>query len=146
MRCWGLATGLAAHGYDVTVGINDSFALEQKEHQGVNLVNWSLNEEFADLINSFDAVVMSYCMGDPSVFVVKKLAPEKKLILDLYVPIYVEVSARDSKDIESEYRNYLADIERFNLTLKRWGLLFVRQPPAKTVLYRRTIELRDYQS
>src|SRR4051812_15806288 len=86
MRVWGLAKGLKANGVDVVVGIHSSFPQEIQEHEGVRLANWSLDENFAELINSYDTVVMSYCMGDPSDFVVKHINDNVQLVLDAYVP------------------------------------------------------------
>lgn len=134
MRAWGLAEGLRGHGVDVTVGINASFPQELTEHDGVRLVTWSLDGDFIKLINSFDAVVVSYCMGDPSVFVAENINDNVQLILDAYVPIYIEVSARESKDIDSEYANYMADVNRHNKVLKR-GDYFLYANDAQELLY-----------
>ncbi|MBC7764151.1 glycosyltransferase [Microbacteriaceae bacterium] len=119
MRAWGLAQGLKEHGVKTTIGINAGFPQKLTEHEGVKLINWELDGAFVQLINSFDAVIISYCMGDPSVFVADHINENVQLILDAYVPIYIEVSARDSKDIETEYSNYMADIQRHNHVLKR---------------------------
>ncbi len=132
MRAWGLAKGMQAHGFQVTVGINDAFPQKLTAHEGVQLTNWSLNQHFVDLINSYDAVVISYCMGDPSVFVADHINPDIQLILDVYVPIYVEVSARESDDIEAEYRYYMADIKRFNHVLKRGDYFLCAHDAQKT--------------
>jgi glycosyltransferase involved in cell wall biosynthesis len=119
MRAWGLARGLHANGVDVTVAVHHSFPQELAEHDGIRLANWDLNDDFARLINSFDSVLISYCMGDPSVFVEKHINDDVQLILDAYVPIYVEVSARDSEDIDNEYASYMAEVGRFNKVLRR---------------------------
>lgn len=132
MRAWGLAKGLLTNGIDVAVGVNNSFPQAIKEHEGVRLLNWGLDENFADLINTYDAVVMSYCMGDPSVFVVDHINEDVQLILDVYVPIYVEVSARESKDIDTEYSAYMADIVRFNKVLGRGDYFLCANDAQKT--------------
>lgn len=119
MRVWGLAKGLSAHGLQVSVAVNDSFPQNIRSHENIKLLNWSLNDQFIELINSYDSVVISYCLGDPSVFVANNINDDVQLILDVYVPIHVEVSARESDDIETELRNYLDDIQRFNIVLKR---------------------------
>ncbi|HSX45310.1 MAG TPA: glycosyltransferase [Candidatus Saccharimonadales bacterium] len=134
MRVWGLAKGLKANGVDVVVAVNNSFPQEIQEHEGVRLINWSLDNQFAQLINTYDTVLMSYCMGDPSVFVVDNINDNVQLILDAYVPIYVEVSARESKDIDTEYTAYMGDITRFNKVLKR-GDLFLCANEAQKVFY-----------
>lgn len=132
MRAWGLAKGLNANGLDVTVAVNNSFTQELSEHEGVRLINWGLDEQFASLINTYDAVIISYCMGDPSVFVVDNINDDVQLVLDAYVPIYVEVSARESKDIDTEYKNYMGDIARFNKVLMRGDYFLCANEAQKT--------------
>jgi glycosyltransferase involved in cell wall biosynthesis len=134
MRAWGLAEGLLSHSVDVTIGINASFPQSITEHDGIKLVNWNLDNDFIQLMNSFDAVIISYCMGDPSVFVAQHISDNVQLILDAYVPIYIEVSARDSKDIDTEYVNYMADINRHNIALRR-GDYFLYANDAQELLY-----------
>jgi glycosyltransferase involved in cell wall biosynthesis len=134
MRAWGLADGLTAHGIDVTVGVNASFPQKLTKHEGIKLVNWSEDADFVRLMNSFDAVIISYCMGSPSVFVADHINDNVQLILDAYVPIYIEVSARDSKDIETEYTNYMADIARHNHVLRR-GDYFLYANSSQEMLY-----------
>ena len=135
MRAWGLAEGLKAHNIDVTVGVNASFPQNLSEHEGVRLITWSLDANFVQLINSFDAVIISYCMGDPSVFVAENIDDGVQLILDAYVPIYIEVSARESKDIDTEYVNYMADVSRHNMVLKR-GDYFLYANDSQEMLYK----------
>ena len=132
MRAWGLAEGLKSHGVDVTVGINNSFPQELKEHEGVRLVNWGQNQQFADLLNSYDAVLVSYTMGSDSVFIAEHINDSVQLILDAYVPIYVEVSARESQDIDTEYSNYMSDITRFNKVLRRGDYFLCANEAQKT--------------
>ncbi|HJP96897.1 MAG TPA: glycosyltransferase [Candidatus Saccharimonadales bacterium] len=132
MRAWGLAQGLKRNGVDVTIGINNSFPQEHTEHEGIKLTNWGLDDQFKDLINTYDAVIISYCMGNDSVFVAENIDPSVLLILDAYVPIYVEVSARESADIDTEYRNYMADIQRFNEVLRRGDYFLCASEKQKT--------------
>jgi glycosyltransferase involved in cell wall biosynthesis len=138
MRIWGLARGLKLNGVDVTVAINASFPQTLNEYEGVHLTNWSLDDAFISLINSFDAVIVSYTMGDASVFVAKHIRNDVQLILDAYVPIYIEVSARDSADIATEYRNYMGDIGRYNYVLKR-GDYFLCASESQKIMYSGTL-------
>lgn len=119
MRCWGLATGLRDNGHNVTVSVFQEFKQKYSTHEGIRLHNWVLNNDFKDYINSFDAVIVSYSMGDLSVFVADQLSHHVTLVLDCYVPIFIEISARDSDDKASELKNYLFEVERFNHVLKR---------------------------
>lgn len=134
MRAWGLAEGLKRNGISVTVAVNNSFPQESSEHEGIKLTNWGTDQRFADLMNTYDAVVVSYCMGSDSVFIADNINDSVQLILDAYVPIYVEVSARESKNIDDEYRAYMADIQRFSHVLKR-GDYFLCANEAQRVFY-----------
>lgn len=119
MRVWGLAKGLQKNGVRVTVAVNNSFKQSITEQDGIKLINWGLDDKFSDLINTYDSVLISYCLGDVSEFVVDKLDKSIQLILDCYVPIYVEVSARDSKNKDEEYVGYMQESSRYNRVLKR---------------------------
>ena len=134
MRAWGLAKGLQDNGIKATVAINAGFPLSLNVHEGIELISWNLDSEFIKTINSYDAVIVSYCAGDLSVFVADNINDDVQLILDAYVPIYIEVSARDAKDMDVEYVNYMADLQRHNHTLKR-GDYFLYANPAQEQLY-----------
>ncbi len=134
MRAWGLAEGLRRNGIRTTVAVNNSFPQELKEHEGIKLTNWGQDNYFVDLMNTYDAVIVSYCMGGDSVFIAENVSDNVQLILDAYVPIYIEVSARESKDIDTEFRNYLDDIKRFNRVLRR-GDYFLCAHDAQKVFY-----------
>ena len=131
MRCWGLARGLTANGHDVTVSVNEGFPFKTKKHDDIWLHNWSLNQDFVEYINTFDVVIMSYCMGDESVFIADNISHHTSLILDCYVPIYTEISARDSEDKVTELRNYMSDIKKFNHVLKRGDYFLCANTPQK---------------
>ena len=131
MRIWGLANGLKKHGFSVTVAVNNSFPQKHKNQDGISLINWSLDSEFKNIINKFDLVLISYCMGDASVFVANNILDGKTLVLDAYVPIYVEVSARNSDDLATEFHNYSKDIDKFNHVLKRGDYFLCANLPQK---------------
>ncbi|HSW70359.1 MAG TPA: glycosyltransferase [Gammaproteobacteria bacterium] len=131
MRCWGLAQGLRKNGANVTVGVNEGFPQKNPEHDGIKLINWHLNDAFKSVLNAYDAVVVSYCMGDLSMFVADYILPETLLILDAYVPIYIEVSARNSDDKAGEYFHYQQDIVRFNHVLRRGDYFLCANQPQK---------------
>lgn len=119
MRAWGLAKGLKQNGVRVTVAVNNSFVQNITEYEGIKLVNWGLDDKFRDLINTYESVIISYCLGDVSEFVAQKLDKSIQLILDCYVPIYVEVSARDSENKNAEYKGYMQESSRYNRVLMR---------------------------
>lgn len=134
MRVWGLAKGLLSHGIETAVAVNSGFPLERTELDGITLLNWDLNEDFIQTLNSYDAVIVSYCMGDLSTFITDNIRDDIQLILDAYVPIYIEVSARDTNNMRDEYINYTADLARHNHTLRR-GDYFLYANAAQEQLY-----------
>lgn len=131
MRCWGLAQGMTSKDYDVTVAINAGFPVDISSLEGINLVNWQEDESFVDLINSFDIVIASYSMGGPMTFIADHISDHVTLVLDCYVPIYIEVSARDSDDKITEYANYAVDLTHWNKALARGDYFLCANIPQK---------------
>ncbi len=122
LRCWGLAKGLLLNNSDlqITVAYHESYkqAHFTEKHQGIHIATWNINT-IEELISAYDTVLVSYCMGELSIKLADSIRPDQQLILDCYVPIYVEVSARDSTDIDSEYHAFHGDVERWAHVLKR---------------------------
>jgi len=122
IRAWRLAKGLQANGIDVEVAIPFHFELDKVEHAGIKLSKWEYSEEFKSKMNDFDSVVLLYSRGDLSDYVYKHIDDSVQLIVDLYVPIYIEVAARNSADRINEYHGFQRDIEYWNIALKRGDL------------------------
>ncbi len=123
LRCWGLAKGIVSNSaadVEVTVAYEKSYAKENMttEYEGIHLTTWDLGS-VATIINQYDAVLVSYCMGDLSVRVAETIGGDRQLILDCYVPIYVEVSARESANVEDEFRAFEGDVDRWKNILRR---------------------------
>lgn len=122
LRCWGLAKGIKANNPDLDVTVAYHASYKQKVftdmHEGIHIATWTI-ETAAELIKEADSVVVSYCMGDISLIVASTVRPDQQMVLDCYVPIYVEVSARDSKNIESEYHAFISDVPRWASVLRR---------------------------
>ncbi|MDB5167020.1 MAG: hypothetical protein JWN26_165 [Candidatus Saccharibacteria bacterium] len=137
LRCWGIAKGLVANndGLEVTVAYHESYRKEKftSNFEGVQVTTWN-HVDIAKLISDYDSVVVSYCMGELSVEVANSVRPNQQLILDCYVPIYVEVSARESPDLEGEYRAFETDVEKWRHVLRR-GDLFLCANPAQKNFY-----------
>lgn len=131
MRCWGLALGMQSKGYDVTVGVNANFPVDVESVRDIHLVNWQEDEAFSQAINTYDIVIINYSMGGPMSFIVDHISDHVNLILDCYVPIYIEVSARDSEDKVTEYSNYSHDILHYNKALKRGDYFLCANTPQK---------------
>lgn len=131
MRCWGLALGMKSRGYNVSIGVNNSFPLDVSESQGIHLLNWQEDDAFKNVLNLYDVVIVNYSMGGPMSFIVDHISDHTILVLDCYVPIYVEVSARESSDIATEYSNYSHDILHYNKALKRGDYFLCANIPQK---------------
>lgn len=125
LRCWGLAKGIKANNasIDITVAYHASYKkqTETGEFEGVKIATWE-KSSLGQLIQGYDTVIVSYAMGELSELVIKALRPDQQLVLDCYVPIYVEVSARESKNIEDEYHAFNSDVQRWARVLKRGDL------------------------
>lgn len=134
LRCWGLAKGIKQNepGIEVTVAYHQGH--QNKDftalYESILLTTWT-NETVHELIKDFDTIVVSYCMGDLSVIVANNIRPDQQLVLDCYVPIYVEVSARGSKDVEREYHAFNSDVPRWGEVLKRGDLFLCASEPQK---------------
>ena len=137
LRCWGLAKGIKQNSpsTDVVVAYHESHlkGVGTKKHQGIGVTTWSM-DSIRDLLKDFDSVIVSYCMGDLSTVVADSLRPDQQLILDCYVPIYVEVSARNSSDLNQEYYAFQNDIGRWAHVLRR-GDLFLCASEAQKKYY-----------
>lgn len=131
MRCWGLALGMKSKGYEVSVGVNNNFPLNTSSVDGIHLLNWQEDDTFKDIINLYDIVIINYSMGGPMSFVVDNISDHVVLVLDCYVPIYIEVSARESNDMATEYSNYSHDILHYNKALKRGDYFLCANTPQK---------------
>jgi glycosyltransferase involved in cell wall biosynthesis len=134
LRCWGVAKGVKSNNknIEVTVAYHNSYVKADftDSFENINIATWT-NDTVADLIEGFDSIVVSYCMGDLSILVAANIKPDQQLVLDCYVPIYVEVSARESKDIEAEYHAFTSDVPRWGEVLKRGDIFLVASDTQK---------------
>lgn len=133
-RAWALAKGLLLNGIDVTVSVPAHFATELKEHDGITLESWYIGDELKRKINNYDSVIILYSRGDLTRFVVENIDDQVQLIVDLYVPIYVEVSARNKDATEEDYVNYMRDIDDWNMAFIR-GDVFLSAHETQTIFY-----------
>lgn len=119
LRAWGLAQGLLANGINVTIAIPDNFELEKDYINGnLRVCKWSF-ENLKSLFDIHDAVCVLYSRGDLMKYVAKNLDPQKQLIVDLYVPIYIESLARELKGTLEEYKQYQFDVAHWNTAFRR---------------------------
>ncbi len=119
LRSWGLAQGLKKNGIDVTIAISERYKLNKKNHKsGVKICYWSFSN-LVELVSCYDSVYIPYSHGDLMEFVANNVGKEKQLIIDLYVPIYIEVLARKIKGLIVEHDQYLNDLVRWNKAFPR---------------------------
>jgi glycosyltransferase involved in cell wall biosynthesis len=122
LRCWGLARGIRSHSTDleITVAYHDHYEKPNPttEFEGIRIATWN-HETIGSLATGFDSVLISYCMGEHAVRLVRGLRGDQQLILDCYVPIFTEVSARDSADVVREQAEYLREIGSWTEPLRR---------------------------
>lgn len=137
LRCWGLAWGLRQNDpeLEITVAYHEHYKKPHSpgEQDGIALATWG-PDTLSALVGQFDAVLISYCMGTLSLDVARALRPDQRLILDCYVPIHVEVCARESRDLDGEYAAYHRDAGIWNEVLRR-GDLMLYASPAQRLYY-----------
>jgi glycosyltransferase involved in cell wall biosynthesis len=132
LRCWGLAQGLRDNlpELSITLAYREAFRKpgHAPEYRGFPIITWD-DETLPRLIQDYDSVLISYCMGPPSEAVAAGLRPDQQLILDCYVPIYVEVSARSSSDVDREMAAFAHDIRSWNRCLERGDVFLCASAP-----------------
>jgi len=146
LRSWGLATALAGTGiYNVTFDFPDWYIkqpdLFNDNFDNIKIRTWSNVSDIISHVSEYNIVIISFCYGSYSEAVCNAITPDQMLILDCYVPIYVEVSARRSLDRIGEFNNYLSDTRSWNANLERGNLLLCANEAQKSfylgILYSR---------
>lgn len=122
LRSWGLAQGIRQNNKEIqiTVAYNDIYKKDTftDSYEGVSVKTWT-EQGLKSLVEQYDTIIVSYCMGNLSVSVVDVIGKDKQLILDCYVPIYVEMSARKSENLADEYNAFNFELGRWDYVLKR---------------------------
>lgn len=139
LRCWGLAKGIVANKSDdieVTVAYEKSYRKKTftQSFEGVSIKTWSI-DMVADFMQSYDTILVSYCMGELSNVVAQNIRDDQQLVLDCYVPIYVEVSARESADVDREFDAFMVDVPKWAEVLRR-GDVFLCANDAQKDFYK----------
>ncbi len=122
LRVWGLANGLRKNSKDfaITVGFNDGFKKDSntEEVNGIKVKMWN-DASLPELIDDADSVIVSYNAGDMTIKVLENIRDDQQLILDGYVPIHIEMSARNSANLQKEF-------DAFNFENKIWTRALLR--------------------
>lgn len=133
MRAWGLAQGLVAHGRDVEVLVLSDDPRAPFTHDGLRVTRQRHHPDWAQVLMGADVIVVLYC-SDAAHEITAVVAPEVVVVLDVYVPWYVETAARRTVDARLEYGRYLDDVRRYNEVLVR-GDVFLCASEAQRHLY-----------
>ncbi len=122
LRVWGLANGLRKNSsdFEITIGFNDGFAKDNntEEINGIKITLWN-EVTLPDLINDADSVIVSFFAGEMTIRVLDNIRDDQQLILDGYVPIHIEMSARNSANLQKEF-------DAFNFENKIWTRALLR--------------------
>ena len=105
LRVWALAMGLISHGIQVKIAVPQGFAGQNSEF----VVKYSSMQEVLQLGNDHDAVIYNYASGSDATYIFEGLRPGVMRISDSYVPIHIEVAARDSGDVHVETESFIRD-------------------------------------
>ncbi len=134
LRCWGLAKGMLANdpSLEITVAYHESYTQDvfTDNFEGISIKTWDLGN-IAELVVGYDTVIVSYCMSELSVKTADAMRPDQQLILDCYVPIYVEASARDTDNLDREYYAFHGEVGRLAHVLKRGDIFLVANEPQR---------------
>ncbi len=118
LRAWGLANGLSQNDIKVTVAVPDSYKIEDQNINNINIVSWDFNNVI-DLCNKYNTVCVLYSRADLMQFLTDNLDPKKVVIIDLYVPIYIESLARKVPRDINGVNNHLQNIKYWNSAFTR---------------------------
>lgn len=127
LRAWGLANGLQSNSkdkYEVEVSYNQVFKQDNftDELNGIKISTWEIST-LAEKIQEFDSVLVSYNAGDITQTVVDNIRQDQQLILDGYVPIHIEMSARNSDNLDREYDAFNFENKIWTKALRRGDIL-----------------------
>ena len=113
LRAWGIAKSLADLGHDVTFMYRHGYQSDPVAKQsGITIVQWKPGAVLPIEFTEAEYVIIRHSHAEAHQLA-RKLADEQKLIVDCYIPIHVEVSARESNNIFDEYLNFLNDDVRW---------------------------------
>jgi glycosyltransferase involved in cell wall biosynthesis len=119
LRAWGIAKGLNSHGIKVTVAVPEDFPLEpETTGEGIKVCNWSFSN-LKGLCEKNDSVYVLYSRGDLMKFVATEIDGKQPLVVDLYVPIYIESLARNTRKDFTGLTDHLNNVDHWNYAFPR---------------------------
>lgn len=121
LRAWGIAQGLASHGIHSAVAVPDwcdKCPIGQYDSH-IAVIKWSY-AVLPALLKRYQTVYILYSMGELAHFVCHNIPTDSRLIVDLYVPIYIEALAGERMPAdEDSYESYLRSVSLWNEIFKR---------------------------
>jgi len=121
LRCWGLASGFAKNGLKVTLAYQDVYKVKNVRAEAIpsniSIKTWN-EKNIGTLISEHEILVFSYAMGQAPLFI-QKIADDHIVVLDCYVPIAIEVAARNSSDMKLEFQNYTHGLKEWKHVARR---------------------------
>ncbi len=102
-------------------------------HEGLRVSTQHHHPDWRRVLAGFEAVLVLYC-SDAAYEITGVVGSEVVVVLDVYVPWYVETAARGTVDLRREYGHFLNDVARWNEVLVR-GDVFLCANPAQHDFY-----------
>lgn len=133
LRVWGLSKGLVANGHTVTLAYRSNYKLSDdsdktKVPKGIKITTWD-GTNIDELLRQHKIIILRYAMGEVEEFT-RRLAKEHILVSDSYIPISIEVSARNSKE-KDEHDHYLRMQEICAIATRRADYYLYASPSQK---------------
>ena len=119
LRAWGLANGLIQNGVKVTVAQPENFKIDNaRPKDNLEVTHWSF-DNVKELCEKHDSVYLLYSRGDLTRFICGKIDPRIPLVVDCYVPIYIEALAREIPKTKEYLNKNFGEISNWNLAFQR---------------------------
>ena len=119
LRAWGLAVGLAQNGIKVTLAQPEGFKIENPDpKENIKIIHWSFSN-VKELCEKHDSFYLLYSRGDLTSFIANNVKAEIPVVVDCYVPIYIEALAREiSPNLEALKKNF-EEVNNWNQAFQR---------------------------
>jgi hypothetical protein len=135
LRCWGLANGFSKLDCDISVAYPSWYGGDIDIYKNINILKWNDISDLKEIIKNYSHIIVSYCYGNYSVEIKNSLSSDQRLILDCYVPIHVEVSARSSKKLIDEYQSFESDRKSWEEVLRSGDYLLCASDQQKNYYF-----------
>lgn len=129
LRVWGLAKGLSKKNIKITIAIPQKNKIINKNpHKNIKVINWNINN-VVKLINQHDSFYLIYPHTDIARIIYEKAPKDKPMIVDCYVPMYIESLVYDIPKNAQYLNNHLTKINEWNLSFLRGDYFLCANKP-----------------